>query len=70
MNGLVAAQWATLERRFADHAKVVGRFRGAAPDAVVRMWQSQTNEDGKCLSRFERDALIERHCELFGVWRD
>src|SRR5262249_36275510 len=34
--------------------------------AVPRMWKSQTNEDGKRLSKFERDALIERHCELFG----
>jgi hypothetical protein len=32
------------------------------------MWKSQTNEDGKRLSKFERDALIERHCELFGTW--
>jgi hypothetical protein len=34
------------------------------------MWKSQTNEDGKHLSQFERDALIERHCELFGTWPD
>src|SRR5262249_6766329 len=24
--------------------------------------------DGERLSRFERDALLERHCELFGIW--
>jgi hypothetical protein len=35
---------------------------------VVRMWNTQTNEDGDHLSRFEREALIERHCELFGTW--
>jgi len=34
------------------------------------MWKSQTNEDGKRLSQFERHALIERHCELFGTWPD
>jgi hypothetical protein len=35
---------------------------------VRRMWASQTNEDGTPLTQFEREALIERHCELFGVW--
>ena len=34
------------------------------------MWKSQTNEGGHSLSQFERDALIERHCELFGTWPD
>jgi len=34
------------------------------------MWKTQTNEDGVHLSQFERDALIERHCELFGTWPD
>jgi len=24
--------------------------------------------DGEHLSQFEREALIERHCELFGIW--
>jgi hypothetical protein len=37
---------------------------------VVRMWRSQTNEAGDRLSKFERDALVERHCELFGTWPD
>jgi hypothetical protein len=32
------------------------------------MWRHQINEDGDCLSQFERHALIERHCELFGIW--
>ena len=34
------------------------------------MWMSQTNEGGHSVSQFERDALIERHCELFGTWPD
>jgi hypothetical protein len=32
------------------------------------MWKYQMNETGDRLSPFERDALIERQCELFGVW--
>jgi hypothetical protein len=28
----------------------------------------QTNERGEPLSQFEREALIERHCGLFGSW--
>jgi len=43
---------------------------GTSMHAVAPMWKSQTNEDGKRLSQFERDALIERHCELFGTWPD
>jgi hypothetical protein len=34
------------------------------------MWRSQTKENGKRLSKTERAALIERHCELFGTWPD
>jgi len=29
---------------------------------------TKRNEHGIPLSQFERDALIERHCELFGTW--
>ena len=64
----VSAQWAALDDHFRHHAKLVNRFRHADVHAVARMWKSQTNEDGKRLSPFERDALIERHCELFGTW--
>ena len=64
----VAAQWAALDDHFRQHAKQVERFRQAGPDAVRRMWKHQTNELGQCLSQCEREALIERHCELFGTW--
>ena len=64
----IAAQWAALESHFIHHAKLVDRFSAAGPEAVTRMWQSQTNEQGRRLSQFERRALIERHCELFGSW--
>jgi hypothetical protein len=37
---------------------------------AVRMWKSQSSEHGDRLSQCERDALIERHCELFGPWPD
>jgi hypothetical protein len=66
----VATQWAALDDHFRYHATVVNRFGQAGPDAVVGMWQTQTNEDGRRLSRFERAALIERHCEIFGIWPD
>jgi len=65
-----AAQWVALDGHFNYHAKLVDRFREAGPDVVRRMWKSQTNEDGKPLSQFERNALVERHCELFGMWPD
>ena len=64
----VAAHWAALEDHFQRHANLIDRFRQASPDAVRRMWSSQTNENGDHLSAFEREALIERHCELFGTW--
>ena len=66
----LAAEWATLDLHFKEHFKLVNRFRGAGGDAVIRMWRSQTKEDGNRLSKSERDALIERHCELFGTWPD
>jgi hypothetical protein len=68
METSLAAPWAALDHHFRDHARQVQRFGRAGRGAVRRMWSSQTNEDGKHLSEFERDALIERHCELFGTW--
>jgi hypothetical protein len=68
MHVLLTVQWALLDGHFRRHAKLVKRFRAAGRDSVVRMWGSQTNEDGEHLSQFEREALIERHCELFGTW--
>jgi hypothetical protein len=64
----MAAQWAMLEKHFAHHAVIVNRFRPSRPAAVASMWQAQRNEFGERLSELEREALIERHCELFGCW--
>lgn len=64
----LAAQWAALEEHFQRHAKLVARFRETDRNAVLIMWESQTNEGGTSLSEFEREALIERYCELFGTW--
>jgi hypothetical protein len=64
----LAAQWAALEEHFQRHTKLVARFRKTGRDAVVSMWENQINENGTPLSEFEREALIERYCELFGTW--
>ena len=64
----LAAQWAKLEQHFARHADLVNRFRPSDSPAVASMWQAQKNEFGERLSQVEREALIERHCELFGSW--
>ena len=64
----VAAQWAALDDHFQQHAKQVECFRHVGREVVRRMWKYQVNEDGLSLSQFERDALIERYCELFGTW--
>jgi hypothetical protein len=66
----LAAQWAALDEHFQNHIKLVERFRDAGPEVVARMWMRQTNESGHSVSQFERDALIERYCELFGTWPD
>jgi hypothetical protein len=60
--------WMALDRHFLRHRQQVDRFREARRAVVLRMWASQTNERGEPLSQFEREALIERHCELFGTW--
>ena len=68
MTDLIARRWAALETHFHYHARMVARFRHAEGAAVVSMWQSQSNESGNPLTPFERHALVERHCELFGAW--
>ena len=60
--------WQLLEEHFRHHARLVNHFRHADAHAVVAMWKAGTNETGARLSQFERDALVERHCELFGHW--
>jgi hypothetical protein len=64
----VPSDWALLEDHFSYHASLVARFRGAGPEAVLGMVQSGRNERGQILSAFEREALVERHCEIFGCW--
>ena len=64
----VEAHWFTLGIHFAHEALQVDRFRCVSKRAVRRMWRNQTNEHGEPLTQFEREALIERHCELFGIW--
>jgi hypothetical protein len=66
----LTADWAALDDHFREQAKHVERFRRADRIAVRRMWECQTDELGNDLSEFEREALIERHCELFGTWPD
>jgi hypothetical protein len=64
----VDPHWLTLCLHFVHHARQVDRFRTASELAVRCMWDNQINEDGEPLTPFERKALFERHCELFGVW--
>ena len=70
MKGPSAAQWDALDGHFQYHARLVDRFKEAGHVAVQHMWRTQTNEAGTALTPFEREALIERHCELFGAWPD
>ncbi len=60
--------WQLLEEHFRHHARLVNHFRHSDVHAVVAMWNAGTNEAGARLSQFERDALVERHCELLGHW--
>jgi hypothetical protein len=60
--------WEQLEDHVRLQAQLLQRFASADPSIVVRMWRTGTNELGKPLSMFEREALVERHCQLFGYW--
>lgn len=60
--------WQQLEKHFRRHARLVDHFKNTDAAAIVAMWKSGRNAAGERLSQFERDALIERHCELFGSW--
>lgn len=64
----LAAHWAALEEHFQCHARRVARFRETGRHDVLAMWEKGINEGGTPLSQFERAALIERYCELFGTW--
>ena len=61
-------EWERLEEHFRDHASIVTYFRNANAVAVLHMLKTGVNDSGADLSQFERDALVERHCELFGRW--
>ena len=52
-------EWAAREAAVSSH------FRGASPDAVIRMWETHKNEKGKPLTQFEFEALCERWVEVF-----
>ena len=65
---MLKSEWARLEEHFTYHASLVDRFRAAGPSAVLGMVQSGRNERGQILSAFEREALVKRHCEMFGYW--
>jgi hypothetical protein len=65
---LTAAELERLDAHFCKHTAVVERFRHASRANVIRMWRNRTNERGEPLTAFEREALVERHCELFGCW--
>jgi hypothetical protein len=60
--------WSELQEHFRHHALLVQRFRRADAQAVARMCDTGRNEFGQPLTSFEREALAERHCELFGNW--
>ena len=64
----LADQWALLEDHFNRHARLVHRYRHIGRAAALHMWRNGTNETGEQLSQFERAALTERYCELFGSW--
>jgi hypothetical protein len=59
--------WARLQEHVRLHKLMLDRFQRFGPAAVLRMWRTQANELGVPLTAFEREALAERHCLLFGV---
>jgi hypothetical protein len=66
--GVCDREWQLLEEHFRHHASIVNHFKHADAAAVIHMWETTSKETGECLSQFEREALMERHCELFGRW--
>jgi hypothetical protein len=67
-SGTSVAAWKKLEDHFRVQNQLVQRFALAHPSAVLCMWRTGANELGQPLSAFEREALVERHCLLFGHW--
>lgn len=67
-SAVIAAAWKGLEEHFEYDAVLVARFKDACRASARRVWESGINEVGERLTPFERDALVERYCELFGIW--
>ena len=52
------AAWSRIEAHFRHHAALVRRFKSTNAVDAARMWQRGSNEQGKPLSPFEREALL------------
>jgi predicted DNA-binding transcriptional regulator AlpA len=64
----LAERW---EAQYQEHTRTVAiasRFKDAAPDEVIEMWETNRNERGQKLSQFEFTSLVERWLELFGAY--
>jgi hypothetical protein len=48
----LAASWESQTEQFREDGAFGARFRDASPLAVISMWETGTNEDGKRLARF------------------
>ena len=61
-------KWDAQAEQQAYDGHVASHYRAIGPVAIVGMWDTSKNEQGKPLSKFELAALVERWCELFGCF--
>jgi prophage regulatory protein len=64
----LAERWEAMAEDLRDAASLLSRFSNASPSEVIRMWETGKNEDGRRLTKFEGQALLERWCQLFGCF--
>lgn len=62
----LADEWLEL-KRYSDYRSALGSyFVDAKPHQLIAMWDTGKNEEGRELSPFEVEALVEAWCTTFG----
>jgi prophage regulatory protein len=63
-----AADWEIEWARSCRSASIDSHFQHTSTSEVIRMWETQTNEQGRKLNQFEYEALVTRWFELFRAY--
>jgi prophage regulatory protein len=60
-----ADDWAAQAKDAMRTAAVCSHYDNVGPHQIIAMWESGRNREGRPLSPFEFEALVERWCQVF-----